>query len=169
MTDSLRRYSSWLARLAYGLVALTALVILVPSAIGLVRAADGGLPLGPILIRAAVIWAPALFYLYAVAALAGAFGQIGKGRLFGQSVARGCMRAGLALAIGSVVSALGVPNALRILREQGVLGAGPEGLAGIVRLDLAYLAVGVVGIALILLGNLFRRAASMEEELGEFF
>jgi hypothetical protein len=69
---------------------------------------------------------------------------------------------------------VGVPNLLWILSFAGLIDPGQW--AGILHFDVAHLAVGVVGLALILLGKLLRRAAELQaeadalkDELGGFF
>ena len=142
-----------LARLIRLLAILTLLVILVPSLIGLFKAAKFGLSVPDILVRAAALWAPAVFYLYAVLAIGRAFDAMSGGGLFGEAVASGLKRAGVALAIGSVFSTLISPTALHLLEARG-----PH-----IRPDLAYLAVGVVGIALVLLAGLIRKGAELQQ------
>jgi hypothetical protein len=153
----LRRHSLWLSRLTLFLLAATALVTVAPMLIGFALAPARGLP--PALAFAAVLWLPVPFYLYALWAIRGVFRSLAAGGTFGPAIAAGCTRAGFALAIGGTLSAVGVPNVMRVLHGQG----------GILVFDVAYLAVGVVGLALILLGRLLGRAASLEEELGGFF
>ena len=153
----LRRHSLWLSRLTLFLLVATALVTVAPVLIGFALAPARGLP--PALAFTAVLWMPVPFYLYALWAIRGVFQGFATGGTFGPAIAAGCTRAGFALAIGGTLSAVGVPNAMRLLHGQG----------GILLFDVAYLAVGVVGLALILLGRLLRRAATLEEELGGFF
>ena len=153
----LRRHSLWLSRLTLFLFAATALVTVVPVAIGFALAPARGLP--PALAFTALLWAPVPFYLYALWAIRGAFSGFAAGGTFAPAIAVGCTRAGIALAVGATLSAIGVPNFLRLLQGRG----------GFLQFDVAYLAVGVVGLALILLGRLLARAAAVEEELGGFF
>jgi hypothetical protein len=67
-----------------------------------------------------------------------------------------------------------VPNLLWLLHERGLLEK--RGWVGFMVFDIAYLAVGVVGLALILLarllqwaGDLQAEADTMRDELGSFF
>lgn len=155
--EQLRRHSLWLSRLTLGLLAATFVVTMLPVAIGFGLAPLRGLP--PPLARAALTWLPVPCYLYALWAIRGGFRDFAAGGTFGPAIAQGCTRAGWALALGAALSAVGVPNAMRLVYGQG----------GLLQFDVAYLAVGVVGLALILLGRLLARAARLEEELGGFF
>jgi hypothetical protein len=96
--------------------------------------------------------------------------------VFGPAIATGCTRAGIALAIGATFSAVGVPNIMRILYARGLIEKPPTPFKSVLIFDTAYLAVGVVGLALVLLGRLLQRAAeiqseaaAMRNELDEFF
>jgi hypothetical protein len=155
--DQLRRHSLWLSRLTLFLLVATALVTVAPVLIGFALAPARGLP--PALAFTAVLWMPVPFYLYALWAIRGAFRGFAAGGTFGPAIAAGCTRAGFALAIGGTLSAVGVPNVMRVLHGQG----------SVLVFDVAYLAVGVVGLAMILLGRLLSRAAAIEDELGGFF
>ena len=155
--DQLRRHSLWLSRLTLFLLVATALVTVAPVLIGFALAPARGLP--PALAFTAVLWMPVPFYLYALWAIRGAFRGFATGGTFGPAIAAGCTRAGFALAIGGTLSAVGVPNVMRVLHGQG----------SVLVFDVAYLAVGVVGLAMILLGRLLSRAAAIEDELGGFF
>jgi hypothetical protein len=173
--ERLRRHSLWLSRLTLFLFGVTALIILLPTAIGLATVAQGQ-PVAPRILFVFVLWFPAFFYLYALWAVARSFGSFARGDLFGATMAAGCRHAGVALAVGATASALGVPNAMRLLAQHGlILGSGRK-FGSIMTFDTAYLAVGVVGIALFLLGGLLERAAEIQQEaqalraeLGEFF
>jgi hypothetical protein len=114
-----------------------------------------------------VQWTPALFYLFALWAIARSFAAFGRGGSFGPSVARGCTRAGVALALGAAASAVAVPNLLRFFVARGVIERPSSGWGGVLVFDTAYVAVGVVGIAFILLGRLLERASEIEREAGE--
>ncbi|HEX9946520.1 MAG TPA: DUF2975 domain-containing protein [Allosphingosinicella sp.] len=173
--ERLRRHSLWLSRLTLFLFGATALVILIPitNGFGSVIPADAAAP--HILFRA-VFWLPTFFYLYALWAIGRAFGAFARGGLFGSAVAKGCRRAGVALAVGASASALGVPNAIRLLAQHGLVPEPLRRFGSVLIFDTAYLAVGVVGIALFLLGGLLERAAEVQQEaqdlraeLGEFF
>ena len=174
--EQLRRQSLWLSRLTLFLLAATAFVILVPTIVGFFALERYGLAFRPVLIRALVIWSPSAFYLYSLWAIRSAFRSFALGGVFGPAIARGCTKAGVALAIGATLSAVGLPNVLRILQQQGLIHDVGSGFRGILIFDTAYLAVGVVGLALILLGRLLARAAEiqadaarLQDELGGFF
>jgi hypothetical protein len=174
--ERLRRHSLWLSRLTLFLFGATALIIVLPSVRGLFLVPPGE-AVGPRLVFMLVIWFPAIFYLYALWAIGRSFGAFARGGLFGSAMAKGCRRAGVALAIGATMSAVGVPNAMRLLVQHGLVWTPRGGTYGSVLIfDTAYLAVGVVGIALFLLGGLIERAAEVQQEaqdlraeLGEFF
>ena len=163
--DRLRQHSRWLSRLTLFLLTVTALIVLLPTAIGFASAVQGR-PVASHIAFVFVLWLPAFFYLYALGAIARAFGAFARGGVFGPAMAKGCRAAGVALALGGTASALVVPNLMRLLYGNGT----------ILIFDTAYLAVGVVGIALFLLGGLIERAAELQQEaqdlraeLGEFF
>ncbi|HEX8468175.1 MAG TPA: hypothetical protein VF620_10265 [Allosphingosinicella sp.] len=173
--ERLRRHSLWLSRLTFSLLCATALVMLLPTAIGLATLGPGA-ALGRNILFMAVIWFPGLFYLYALWAIGRSFGAFAGGGEFGSAMATGCRLAGVALALGAASSAVGVPNAMRLLMQQGYFPEQGRRFAAVLIFDTAYLAVGVVGIALYLLGQLLERAAEVQQEakalraeLGEFF
>jgi len=166
----LRRQSLWLARLTLWLFSATALILVIVVAFpgfGYVR----HLPAARLL-----PWLPAIVYLYALWAIRGAFRGFALGGAFGAEMARGCSRAGIALAVGGTLSAVGVPNLLRWLTAAGLIERIPGQWSGVLVFDIAYLAVGVVGLALALIGRLMRlagevqsEAEALREEVGAFF
>lgn len=169
--DGLRRQSLWFSRLTLTLFLATSaiLAIFVMGAAAHPERLDF---FGRLLVR----WSPALFYLYALWAMRGGFRDFARGGVLGDAIASGCSRAGWALAVGGSLSAVGVPNLIRILDDAGVLKRAPGEWAGLLVFDVAYLAVGLVGLALILLGRLLRlagetqrEAAELRDELGSFF
>ncbi len=174
--ELLRKQSLWFSQLTLFLFSATALIIVVPTSYGLLYLEEEGFPLVPVLLRAAVLWSPTIFYLVALWAVRSAFRDFAAGGVFGPAIATGCTRAGVALAIGATLSTVGVPNAMRILHAQGLVERPPAEFTGVLTFDTAYLAVGVVGLALMLLGRLLHRAAeiqteaaAMRSELDEFF
>jgi hypothetical protein len=172
----LRHRSGLLARLTLFLLVTTALLIIVPTLVGLFSVEQYGMSVKAVLWRAAVIWSPSVLYLYALWALQSGFRSVARGGLFGRAIARGCKRSGGALACGATLSAVAVPNILRILQNHGLTDRSLGGFTGVLAFDTAYLAVGVVGLGLILLGQLLSEAAELqssaarlEHELGGFF
>lgn len=169
--DTLRRHSRWLARLTLGLLVATSLIIAIPLVVGFAKSELTA----PMLWEPVLRWSPSLCYLVGLWAISQGFRSFARGGLFGPATADGCSRAGVALAIGATLSAVGVPNLARLLAAEGLLTNTYWPLAYLV-FDTAYLAVGVVGLALILLGRLLRRASELQaeasalrHELNEFF
>ena len=174
--DRLRQHSLWLARMTLVLLVATALLIVVPTMIALILMAQRGSDWTGLLWWSLITWAPAIFYLYALWAIRGAFRDFAQGGQFGPAIAAGCTRAGIFLAAGGTMSAVGVPNIHRLMQLQGVPGGPIQRIGTLLHFDAAYLAVGVVGLALILLGRLLHRAADLQSEaarlrgeLDEFF
>ncbi|HEX8448510.1 MAG TPA: DUF2975 domain-containing protein [Allosphingosinicella sp.] len=173
--ERLRRHSLWLSRLTLFLFCATALLILIPITRGFGTMLTGD-AVGPHILFRAVFWVPSALYLYALWAIGRSFGAFARGGLFGAAIAKGCRRSGIALAAGAGASAVGVPNAIRLLAQHGLVPEPLRRFGSVLIFDTAYLAVGVVGIALFLLGQLLERAAEVQKEaqelraeLGEFF
>ena len=121
-------------------------------------------------------WSPSILYLYSLWSIRQGFKDFAIGGVLGPAIAAGCFRAGIALALGASLSAVGVPNLARILIDRGLIDPSIGLFHGVLVFDTAYLAVGVVGLALMLLGRLLRRAseiqaeaAALRNELDEFF
>jgi hypothetical protein len=79
------------------------------------------------------------------------------------------------LALGAAGSAVGVPNVLRLI-ESGFPWPDGNAWRSVLIVDVAYLAVGVIGLALVLLSRLLDQAGRaqadaerLSAELGEFF
>ena len=173
MTDVelLRTHSLWLSRLTLFLLMGTALIIGIhtfPVAGGTVEQARAP--------GAILQWLPSAFYLYALWAIRSGFREFAIGGVLGPVIAEGCIRAGISMAIGATLSAVGVPNLVRMLSDWGMINGQGDRFDGFLIFDTAYLALGVVGLALVLLGHLLRRAsaiqreaASLRLELDEFF
>lgn len=155
--DQLRRHSLWLSRLTLFLLVATALLLTVPTTLYLIRAAAGLRPPIQGASYTLLYWIPSAFYLYALWAIRSAFRDFAVGGVFGPAIASGCTRAGLALAVGAGLSAVGMPNIIHLLKGGG----------SILHFDIAYLAVGIVGLALVLLGRLLARAADLQRETAE--
>jgi hypothetical protein len=170
--ELLRRHSLWLARLTLVLLLATALLIALPPI-----ALGAGRDVSPPVIWGIMLrWSPSLFYLYSLWAIRQGFREFAIGGVLGPAIATGCSRAGIALAIGAALSSVGVPNLSRTLAQTGLIHPTEGMFQGVLVFDTAYLAVGVVGLALMLLGRLLRRAseiqaeaASLRSELDEFF
>ncbi|MDZ4308084.1 hypothetical protein [Allopontixanthobacter sp.] len=119
---------------------------------------------------------PSAFYLYALWAIRSGFRDFARGGLLFPAIAAGCVRAGIAMAIGAALSSVGVPNLIRALADQGLIDSQSYRFQGYLIFDTAYLAAGVIGLAMMLLGRLLRHAAAIQEEasalrheLEEFF
>ena len=174
-SERLRRHSLWLARLTMVLLAGCLLVLVLPPVRGLASLPPGQ-PAGPRVAQALAFASPSLFYLFALWAIGRAFRGFARGGTLGPAMALGCRRAGIALALGGAMSAVGLPNLFRLLSQQGLIPAPRHGYGSVLVFDTAYLALGIVGIALFLLGGLVERAGQAQEEaralraeLGEFF
>jgi hypothetical protein len=164
----LQRQSLWLRR------ALTVLMVLLGAAILLVwfnplwtygrpdRPPQSEIPEG--VVGGFVWWGPALFYYWALWAVRRALGDIAAGRLFQPAIARSLRDVGAGLAGGAIMSAIVQPNLMRVLNETGARYPW----AGWAHFDVAYFAVGTVGLALILLSRVMKRAAEMQAELDQF-
>jgi len=162
--ELLRRQSRWFGHATLTLLVLTALVILVPTVISVVVLVGRGESWTELAGWSLLFWSPAIFYLYALWTIRSAFSSFASGGVFGPSIATGCVRAGAGLAIGGTMSAVGVPNLQRIIGLPAVLGHSFGHVGTVLHFDTAYLAVGVIGIALILLGRLLARAAELQAE-----
>jgi hypothetical protein len=102
---------------------------------------------------------PMLLYLWAIWNARQAIAALGRGDFFGAVVGRLLGRVGLALFLGALANVFFVPWLLRALSR------GPS----IAYYDVAAITVGVVGATLMLVAQLLRQAASMRQELDEFF
>jgi hypothetical protein len=171
--DGLRVRSSALARATGALFWLASACVVVPTFIGLAVAVSRGFTLAPIFSRMLAVWSPGAAYLYAIWALHCGLRDFGKEAGLACSLARACRRAGSSLAIGAVLSAVASPLATGLLAGRFSVQAN---LGSFVRPDLAYFALAIVGVSLVLIGHLLAvadtyrvRAAALEEELQEFF
>jgi hypothetical protein len=166
-----RRQSRWLARVTIVLLVLTALVIIIPPVrSAAVFAADDRL-----LWRLIAFNMPAVFYLYALWAIRRGFLAFSDGGRLGAALAAGCRISGASLVVGALASSVAVPNALALIDR---IYPPPEGRpwSSVLMADVAYLAIGVIGLALILLSRLLDQAARTQAdaerlaaELDEFF
>ncbi len=169
--DLLRKHSLWLSRLTLFLLIGTALIIGIHTFQIPGGASDNAIAPGTVL-----QWLPSAFYLYALWAIRSGFRDFAIGGVLGPAIAEGCIRAGISMAIGATLSAVGVPNLVRMLSDWGMINGQGDRFDGFLIFDTAYLAVGVVGLALILLGRLLHRASAIQREasalrleLEEFF
>ena len=162
--ERLRRQSRWFSRLTLLLLTATALLVVVPTAISIANSESRGEPVSIVLASAILVWGPALFYLYGLAAVRSAFAEFAAGGVFGPALASACTRAGAAIAAGATMSAVGVPNLRRALIAAGIIPGEGRTIGPVLHFDAAYLAVGLVGLALVLLGRLLARAFEIQSE-----
>lgn len=169
--DLLRKHSLWLSRLTLLLLIGTALIVGVHT-----FSVPGGHSGEAVVSGAVLQWLPSAFYLYALWAIRSGFRDFAIGGVLGPAIAEGCVRAGISMAIGATLSAVGVPNLVRALSNWGMINGQGDRFDGFLIFDTAYLAVGVVGLALVLIGRLLRRASAIQREasalrleLEEFF
>lgn len=95
-----------------------------------------------------------------------ALGDVASGRYFHPALARSLRDVGIGLALGGATSAVIRPNLMRLMSDAGW---GHQVFASYGHFDVAYAAVGAVGLALILLSRVLHRAAEMQAELDEIF
>ena len=164
----LQRQSRWLNRALTFLMVLLGLVILLAWFNPLWTYGRPGTPprseLDEAMIHGFVFWGPALFYFWALLAVRRALGDITAGRLFQPAIARSLRDVGIGLAGGAIMSAFVQPNLMRVLNESW----GRFPFAAWAHIDVAYFAVGTVGLALILLSRVMKRAADIQAELDQF-
>lgn len=162
----LQRHSRWLAHIADLMLAGTLAVLVVPPVVVLTRQ-----PAADVLRGEGIAYSLAtLPYLFALFAIRQGFAAYARGGLLEHAMAQACRRAGVSLAIGAAFSAFGMPVMLRWL-------ASPRHPMSrtLMVFDPAYVAIGVVGLALWLLGGLLDRAIAerqradlLARELTEF-
>ncbi|WP_170181714.1 DUF2975 domain-containing protein [Phreatobacter stygius] len=111
--------------------------------------------------RVALIWSPALFYLWALWTLRGLFQTLARGGpSFQPAVTRALAKVGWALTLGSVASLVMGPIQMMVLQHR---------MTGwFASFNVPALTLGVVGLALIVLAHMFRRAARVEAVLDGF-
>lgn len=152
---SLQRHSRWLTRIADFMLAGTLAALLLPPLLVLTRYPASEVLHGELFVH----WLVPLPYLYAVFAIRQAFAAYAAGGVLGQVMVRACRRAGAALAAGAGISAFGLPLLMR-------WWAPSDGLArSYMVFDVAYMAIGVVGLALVLLAGLLRRAIDTQARM----
>lgn len=116
----------------------------------------------------ALSWAPAIFYLWAVWSVRGLFAALSrKGFVFHDVIAGALGRIGLALLLGALTSLAALPFLIQLgsrILGQFAIFAAPA------------LTIGVIGLGLIAVAGMIRRAArlelkaaSLQAKLDEFF
>lgn len=112
--------------------------------------------------KLALTWSPALFYLWALWTLRGMFATLSRGgpSLRGEVVARALNRVGWALALGSFFTVLVSPYVLEMIER-------PHAMAAFAAIDVPAATLGVVGLALIAVSSMLRRAAALEAETAD--
>lgn len=113
-------------------------------------------------------WAPAVFYLWALWTLRGLFAALSrKGFVFHDVVANALGRMGVALVLGAATSLVALPFLIQL---------GSRVLGQIAIFAAPALTIGVIGLGLIAVAGMIRRAArleakatSLQAKLDEFF
>lgn len=141
------------------LIVLAIVVILVVTLAAIVI--KGSALEGSVIKRLILIWPPALFYLWGLWTLRSMFGALASGGLsFQPMIGRALAKVGWALLLGSLTSlVLGAFQS--IMLQQGTTG-------WFASFNVPALTLGVVGLALIVLVHMLRRAARIEAILGDF-
>jgi len=108
--------------------------------------------------RLAITWSPALFYLWALWSLRGMFAALARGAGFTSgAVAAPLARVGWALMLGSALTVLVSPVVLEMVER-------PHAMSAFAAIDVPAATLGVVGLALVALSGMLRRAAELEQE-----
>lgn len=164
--DRLQVRSRWLGRAVTGLVGLLLLAVAL-SFVGALRSGTPmheGMDLPSRAVTWLVFWAPAAFYLWALWAIRRALNDVAAGRYFHPAMARSLRDVGIGLGVGGAMSAVIQPNLMRLMSDAGW---GRQIFASYGHFDVAYAAVGAVGLALILLSRVLHHAAEIQAELDE--
>lgn len=151
MTDKLQRdarLAKWLVTIPLALLWLLAIVLVVSNAV------QRGGQLGAVLI----IYLPMAFYLFAIVEVRSALARIAAGEAFAEVLPRMLTRGGVALFIGALLTMFGVP-----LLTWALLGD-----AYVRQFDPSVIALGVVGLVLVILGRLVAASITMRQELDQF-
>lgn len=102
------------------------------------------------LVRMGLAWAPVLFYLWALWSAREVFRTLSKeGFAFHESIAKALIRIGLALTLGAAVS---------VFVGLYLLFTGQPGQGGFPVFNAPGLTIGIVGLALVAIGELVRKA-----------
>ena len=111
--------------------------------------------------RLAITWSPALFYLWALWSLRSMFAALASGGTFkGAAVAGPLARVGWALALGSALTVLVSPVVLEMVER-------PHAMSAFAAIDVPAVTLGVVGLALVALSGMLRRASELEREASD--
>lgn len=129
-------------------------------------------PVGDLLpgsLIALTYWSPVLFYLAALLAMARMFAQVAAARPVWRATAHGLGLTGWALMLGSVMTVLIQPRLMQLdwVREVMAEQGRHAPVSGVLHFDVPAIVVGVVGLAMLLLGDLLRRAEAVQSELDE--
>jgi len=114
-------------------------------------------------------WSPTLFYLAALMFMTRMFGQVTAGRPIWRATASGLELTGWSLMLGGVTTVLIQPRLMQLdwVREVMVQQGRHAVVGGWINFDVPAITIGVVGVALLLLGGLLRRAGAVQAELDE--
>jgi hypothetical protein len=112
--------------------------------------------------RLLLTWSPTVFYLWALWTLRGMFAALAKGgpARQGETVARALNRVGWALALGATATVLVSPVVLAMTQR-------PHAMSAFAAVDVPAATLGVVGLALIAVARMLKRAASLEAEAAD--
>jgi hypothetical protein len=110
------------------------------------------------LAHASIAILPALFYLYGLWQVRCALAALAEGGLFAAAAAVALDRVGWALAIGGLVGVALVPTLSRLA------GADP---GYVLALDVGAVVLAMIGLALVLFADLFRRAEKLQNAMRE--
>lgn len=172
---ALKRQSLLLGGLTGIVVLLVGAVVALPYFIfpAMHAGRPGYPPVSDLLPGAAVAlayWSPTLFYLAALLFMARMFGQVAAGRPIWRATAGGLGLTGWALMLGGVMTVLIQPRLMQLdwVREIMVQQGRHAAVGGILHFDVPAIVIGIVGLAMLLLGGLLRRAESIEAELEDF-
>lgn len=154
--SSLQRRCVWLRRLASALAACFFLVLGLEAALAF-RSENMAVYFAETVAERL----PVLFYLVGVWTIRSSFARLAHGDLFGEVLPVLIRRLGWSLAAGGFASVFLTQWFLRALHRSA---EGPWAT-----FDPSAITVGLVGLLLIVLADLIRRAETMRQELDEFF
>lgn len=172
--DVLKRRSLWLGGLTGTIALLVGAMIALPYfVLPVLDAGRPGYPPQAEILPGSLVslayWSPALFYLAALALLARMFGRVAAGRSIWRETIRGLGSTGIALMLGAAMTVLVQPWLMQLhaVREIMVRQDRHGVIGGWINLDVPAITIGVVGLALLLLGGLLHRAEMIQTELDE--